>query len=160
MASGSQKANIRRAWLAERIGDGTSDAKLVALAAITFRVSEKTIRNDLDFVYDRWTEIWEATQPGRIAQFMEMGLGLLAECRDAGSKTLHYGPAVAQFKNLAIMAGVMKDGLGLGKPSEPVSNGDTRPTDETVRERIASLQKDTNVRERAMRAGLDIDKSE
>lgn len=160
MATGSQKANIRRAWLAERIGDGTSDAKLVALAAVTFRVSEKTIRKDLDFVYDRWIEIYEASQPGRIAQFMEMGLSLLQEARDAGSKTLHYGPAVAQFKNLAIMAGVMKDGLGLGKQDSSPAHGDTRPDDQVVRERIASLQKDPTIRERAMRAGLDLDKTE
>lgn len=151
----SQKANIRRAWLAERIGDGTSDAKLVALGAATFRVSEKTIQKDLSFVYDRWIEIYEANQPGRVAQFMELGLSLLAECRDAGSKTLHYGPAVQQFKNLAVMAGVMREGL-MGK-QEPASNQDTRPDDQAIRERIVTLQKDAKVRERAMRAGLDLD---
>jgi hypothetical protein len=87
---------------------------------------------------------------------MELGLNLLAECRDAGSKTLHYGPAVQQFKNLAIMAGVMRDGL-MGKQSQVAGSGETRPDDQTVRERINSLQKDPKVRERAMRAGLDLD---
>ncbi len=156
MATPSQQANIRRAWLAERIGDGSSDAKLVALGAATFRVSEKTIRKDLAFVYDRWIEIYEDMAPGRVAQFMELGMSLLEECRDAGRKTLHFGPAVQQFKNLSIMAGVMRDGLGLSK-QEPASSGDTRPDDNTIRERIASLQKDPKVRERAMKAGLDLD---
>jgi hypothetical protein len=154
MAS-SQQANIRRAWLSERIGDGKSDAKLIALAAATFRVSEKTIKKDLDIVYERWIEIYEASQPGRIAQFMELGLTLLEECRDAGSKSLHYGPAVAQFKNLAIMAGVMREGL-MGK-QEPATQGETRPSDQDIRERIVSLQKDPKVRERAMKAGLDLE---
>lgn len=152
----SQQANIRRAWLAERIGDGTSDAKLVALGAATFRVTEATIRKDLAAVYDRWQAIYEESEPGRVAQFMELGLSLLEECRDAGRKTLHFGPAVAQFKNLAIMSGVMKEGLGMGK-QEPAQQGDTRPDDQAVRERISALQKDPKVRERAMKAGLDLE---
>lgn len=157
MASGSsQQAIIRRAWLAERIGDGTSDAKLIALGAATFRVTEKTIRKDLAFVYNRWADIWEETQPGRVAQFTELGFALLEECREAGRKTFHFGPAVAQFKNLAIMSGVMKEGLGMGK-QEPAQQGDTRPDDQAVRERISALQKDPKIRERAMRAGLDLE---
>ena len=156
MASPSQKANIRRAWLSERIGDGTSDAKLVALGAATFRVSESNIRKDLAAVYERWAEIYEDTQPGRVAQFMELGFSLLQECRDAGSKTLHYGPAVAQFKTLAVMAGVMRDGL-LGKQAETPQSGNSRPTDEVVRERISALKQDPSVREKAMKLGLDLD---
>lgn len=153
--SASQSANIRRAWLSERIGDGKSDAKLIALGAAKFGVTEKTIRKDLDYIYDRWMEIYEASQPARIAQFMELGLTLLEECRDAGSKSLHYGPAVSQFKNLAIMAGVMRDGL-MGK-QETVAQGETRPDDNAIRERINSLQKDPKIRERAMKAGLDLE---
>lgn len=157
--SGSQQAMIRRAWLSERIGDGSSDAALVALGAATFRVTEKTIKSDLAWVYDRWMDIWEENQPNQMAKFMTLGLSLLEECRDAGSKTLHYGPAVQQFKTLAVMSGVMRDGLTPNKQSEgPAQSGETRPSDDTVRERINSLKKDPKVRERALRAGLDIDK--
>lgn len=159
MSSGSQAANIRRSWLSERIGDGSSDAKLVALGAATFKVTEKTIRRDLAWVYDRWMDIWEENQPSQMARFMELGLELLAECRDAGQKTAHYGPAVQQFKTLAVMSGVMRDGLTPNKDnSGPAQAGDTRPTDDAIRERINSLKKDPKIRERAMRAGLDLDK--
>jgi hypothetical protein len=154
----SQEALRRRAWLSERIGNGSSDASLVALAAATFKVSEKTIKKDLSWVYDRWMSIWEETQPAQVAKFMEMGLELLEECRDAGRKTASFGPAVQQFKTLAIMAGTMRDGLSPNRSSEPAQAGDTRPSDDVVRERIASLKNDPKVRERAMRAGLDLDK--
>lgn len=154
----SQKANIRRAWLAERIGDGTSDAKLIGLCAATFKISEATARKDLAEVYDHWIDVYEQMAPGRVAQFMELGLKLLEECREAGGKSLQYGPAVAQFKNLAIMAGVMREGL-MGKQSEASGAGpaSTRPSDEVIRERLSALKKDPGVRERALKLGLDLD---
>lgn len=156
MAPSSHKSNIRRAWLAERIGDGTSDAKLVALAAVTFNVQEVTIRKDLSAVYSHWMEIWSETEPARVAKFMELGMNLLEECRAAGRTTMHFGPAVQQFKNLAIMSGTMRDGLS--SRSDPTPTGDTRPDDVSIRERIDALQKDPGVRERAMRAGIDLAK--
>jgi hypothetical protein len=156
--SASQKANIRRAWLAQRIGQGKSDAENIALCAATFKVSEKTARQDLSAVYDRWIEIDREMAPKHKAAFMELGFSILKEARDAANDPASgstFAPVVAQFKNLAIMSGVMRDGLA-SKTDTP-AGGDSRPNDQTVRERISALKENQAVREKAMKLGLDLD---
>jgi hypothetical protein len=151
------KANIRKAWIASRLSEGMSDAQLVALGAVIHKVAESTIRKDLSDVYNRWMEIYEENEPQRLAKFMELGLAILAECRDAGQKTLNFSSAVSQFKNLAIMAGVMREGL-LGKTEANAGGDYSRPTNQDVLERLAELKKNPEIRDRAMRLGLDLDK--
>jgi hypothetical protein len=156
--SASQKANIRRAWLAQRIGQGKSDAENIALCASTFRVSEKTAKQDLSAVYDRWIEIDREMAPKHKAAYMELGLAILQEARDAAKDPASgssFAPVVAQFKTIAVMAGVMQEGMK-SQSSAPAS-GDSRPSDQTVRERISALKDNKEVREKAMKLGLDLD---
>lgn len=154
--SQSQKANIRRAWLSQRINGTDSDAKNIALCAAMFRVSQKTAKEDYAYVLDRWMEIDREMQPRAKARFMELGLDILAEAREAAKDPANsstFAPVVAQFKTLAVMAGALKEST-TGN-SATVAN-ESRPSDQTVRERLEALKANTAVRERAMRLGLDI----
>jgi hypothetical protein len=49
----------------------------------------------------------------------------------------------------------MRDGLA-SKTDTP-AGGDSRPNDQTVRDRISSLKENQAVREKAMKLGLDLD---
>lgn len=156
--AGSNKANLRRSWLAQRVGTTETDSTLVAQCAAVFKVSELTVRKDLKWVYDRWIQIDAEMAPMHKARFMELGFTILQEARDAAKDPLQhstFAPVVAQFKNLAVLSGVMRDGLQGSQA--PASVGETRPQDLTLRERISQLKNNPAVRERAMKLGLDLD---
>lgn len=150
----SQAQNIRRAWLAERIGSTDSDAKLVELGAGIFKVTEATMRSDLKAIYERWAEIDAENAPMHKARFMELGMAILAACRDAGAKSFNYSSTVSQFKTLAQIAGVLSDG---SRGGSGVDNSSTQPSDNAIKSRIEKLSKDPKIRERALKLGLDLD---
>ena len=155
--SASQKANIRRAWLAERLGNGKSDAENIQHCALLFRVSETTVKKDLAAIYDRWMEIDRELAPKHKAQFMELGLKILEEARSAANDPTtpaNFGPVVAQFKTLAIISGALTE-----KPAT-VQIVDSKPSDQAMRDRIEKLKADPKIRERAMKIGLDLDNTE
>lgn len=158
--SASQKANIRQAWLAERIGKEQTDAHLVALCAATFRISEKTARQDLNAVYDRWKSIDDEMAPKHKARFMELGFDILREARDMANNPASgasFAPVVAQFKTLAVLAGVMSEGASKSQTAPVAGSGSTQPGEQTVRDRISLLKSDPMVRAKAMKLGLDLD---
>lgn len=155
--SASHKANIRRAWLAERIGTTRSDVKLISECAALFKVTEKTIREDLEWVYDRWSNIDTQMAKHHKARFMELGLEILQDARNAAADATTaatFAPVVAQFKALAVLAGVMREGIGGRDNLIPMS---TQPADALVRERIDRLSRDIEIREKAMRLGLNLE---
>jgi len=155
----STAQNIRRAWLSEKLAssekDYGTDAKLVSAGAALFSVTEQTMRKDLNAVYERWAEIDLENAPFHKAKFMELGMEILQDCREAGAKSLNYSSTVAQFKTLAQIAGILAENSKA--QSQDMGSNQSQPSNQIIQSRIEKLRNDPKIRERALKLGLDLD---
>lgn len=147
----------RLAWIASQLGEGKSNAQIVIDCMSKFRgVSEATARRDVRDVLQRFQEIEDDAISENRTKFLEIGWKLLSDCRAA----VQFGPAVNLFKTLAAIQGLL-DADSKGNIYTPAGQGQA-PTDtgtpeaKLVRERIANLLKNKNVREQAQAAGIDL----
>lgn len=146
----SANRNKRLAWIAQEITQGKSNAQIVLDIMKTFPgVSEKVARADLKEILGRFSEIDEDTIASAKARYLEMGFKLLEDCR----KAAQFGPAVNQFKALAQIAGVMSDKPDANNPANQGS-----PENAVIRERIAQLMKNKQIKKSAEEAGIDLKK--
>jgi len=147
MASVSR--NQRLAWIASQVGEGKSNASIVMECMTLFPgVSEAVARKDLKEIMQRLTEIELANLPEIKTRFLEIGWKLLEECR----KYSQMGAAVNQFKNLALMAGVLDD-----KKPENNQQANGAPDNKIIRERIAQLMRNKKIKAQAEEAGIDLE---
>ena len=145
------KRNARLAWLAQNVGKGKTDAKIVIECMAAFPgVSEKTARAELKEIYQRFAEINLENLGDQKVKFLELGFEMLQEMRSA----LQLGPAANHFKTLASIAGVVTEKTQV---DQTVNTGTPAPAAETVRNRISQLTNDPKIRERAKKLGLDLD---
>lgn len=144
------KHNARLAWLSQNMGKGLTDMNLIlGLMAAFPPVSEKTAREELKEIYQRYWDINVQYLPEQKVKFLELGFEMLEEMRNA----MQLGPAANHFKTLAGIAGVTTE---RSQVDQKVTQGAPAPKADTVRDRISKLMKDSKVRERAQRAGLDL----
>lgn len=145
------KRNARLAWLAMRVDKGETDAqKILGLMAAFPGTSEKIARAELNEIYQRWADINSDNMTHQKEKFMELGFALLEKM----DKAMQYGPAANQFKTLASIAGVVTE---KSQVDQTVAQGVPAPKADVVRDRISKLLNDPKIKERAKKAGLDLD---
>lgn len=146
-------SNTRQAWLSQRLSEGISDSQLIADASAIFDVTELTVRKDLKAIYDRWVMIDLDNTGKHKARWMEIGLALFEETREAGRKSLQFGPAVQQFKTLVVMAGIIKLGASGGDSANTLGSVEnTQPGDQAARDRIEVLSRNPEILEKIKNA--------
>lgn len=144
----SAARNIRLGWIAQELASGKSNAQIVLDCMARFKgVSEKVARKDLKEILQRLTEIELECLPEVKTRMMEVGWKLLEEARKLGQ----YGPAVNQFKTMAIMSGALDE----KKESKQENTG--TPENAIIRERISQLMKSKRLQEDAKAAGIDLE---
>lgn len=151
----SVSRNTRLAWLSQRLSEGKTNAQIVLDALQKFPgVSEKTIRSELKKMLERLTDIEMENLPLVKQRMLEIGFKLMEEARDHSQ----YGPAVAQFKTLAILTGAIDPkGDSPGSAGSSGSGVGGVPEASTVRDRINKLMQNKKVLAEAQAAGIDLD---
>lgn len=145
----SAARNQRLAWISQEIAKGKSNATIVLECMAKFPgTSEHVARKDLKELLQRLTEIELENLPEIKTRFLEIGWKLLEECRSLAQM----GPAVNQFKALAIMSGVLNE---KGVDTSGAATGS--PESEVVRNRIKELMKNKKIKQEAKDAGIDLD---
>ncbi len=139
----------RLGWLAQELSKGKSNAQIIIDGMASFPgVSETTMRKDLKEILQRITDIELENLPTIKARLMEVGWKLMEEARQLAQ----LGPAVTQFKTLAIISGAMSE-----KSTETTTNNTGVPESTQVRERIAIMMRNKKLREDAVAAGIDLE---
>lgn len=145
------KRNARLAWLAMHFGKPMSDAqKIIGLIAAFPGTSEKTARQELKEVYQRFADINSDNWAEQKQNFLE----LCYEALDKMDKAMQYGPYANTLKTLAGVLGVITEKTQI---DQTISQNTPAPKSDVVRSRIDKLMSDPKVRERAKKAGLDLD---
>jgi hypothetical protein len=153
----SAARNTRLAWIASELGQGKSNAQIVIDCMAKFHgVSETTARRDIKEVLQRFKDIEDDSIAENKTKFMEIGWKLLNDCKSVAQ----YGPAVNLFKTLAAISGLL-DSDKNGNAYAPAGHGGVAPETGTpeaklVRERIASLLRNKEVKNQANAAGIDL----
>jgi len=144
------KRNAQLAWLSEAICKGRTDVNIILeMMQIFPGVSEKSAREMLKELYQRYSEINSENMPEQRNKFLELGFTLLEEMRNA----FQYGPAANHFKTLSQISGIMIDKVSV----DQTITDTTAPKADVLRDRISKLSNDPKIRERAKRLGLDLD---
>lgn len=144
-------------WLANELSKGVSNGAIVDAYVKRFPGLTRTCGNrELREVLTRFAEIEDVTIAQAKARFLRLGFDLLKEARE----NFAFGPAVAQFRTLAQMAGALDPAAPKTAPRTGTSGDDTGtsavPPAEIVRERIASLLADPGVAAAAEQVSVDL----
>lgn len=151
----SAQRNKRLAWMAQEISKGKTNSAIVLECMSIFPgVSETTARKDLKELMVRLTEIELENLPEIKTRFMEIGFKLMEDARSLAQ----LGPAANIFKTLAGIAGVVSDKIEHSGSIGGSGSGQPAPEASQVRDRIAQLMRNKNVRAAAKEADIDLDK--